>query len=115
MRSVVLALALAVTACSGSDLLIPVEAPASVHGLLRERSGELVEFSTERFEAVYDVETVQPPEWTASGGALMGNGDSARWQLPAAGEHTVTMTLFLADGRAVRATWVVSISARTAR
>jgi hypothetical protein len=101
-------------ACGGSDALMePSKATdvAAVHGLLRDRSGDFVEFATENFEALYDAETVRAPEWTVTGGTLMGNGNSARWQLPRAGEHTITLKIFLVDGREIEASWTVKVVA----
>ncbi len=116
-RIVLLALAVSLftVACGGSDAVLPPSAGdvASVHGLLRERgTGDFVEFSTEDFEALYDAETVRAPEWTVSDGTLMGNGSSARWQLPRAGVHTISMKLFLVDGREVSASWTVKVAPR---
>ncbi len=102
-------------ACGGSDTVMQPSAGdvASVQGLLRERGGgDFVEFATENFEALYDAETVRAPEWTVSAGTLMGNGNSARWQLPRAGMHTISVKLFLVDGREVSASWTVKVSPR---
>ncbi|MBL8924547.1 MAG: hypothetical protein JNJ54_37200 [Myxococcaceae bacterium] len=101
-------------ACGGSDALMQpssVTDVAAVHGLLRERNGDFVEFATESFEALYDAETVRAPEWSVTGGTLMGNGNSARWQLPRAGRHTITLKIFLVDGREVEASWTVNVVA----
>ncbi len=100
---------------AGDDLLPPTEATGgtTVLGLLRERGpGDFIEFATERFEAVYQAETVRAPEWLASGGELSLNGDSVRWQLPPAGVHTLRLRLFLADGREVEASWRVPVRPR---
>ena len=110
-----LVLSVSLVACgAGSGLLVPSEVSApSIQGLVRERSGgEFVEYATETFEAVYDAETVRAPEWEATGGTLMGNGNSARWQLPAAGTHRLSLTVFLQNGEQVRATWVVTVVPR---
>lgn len=101
-------------ACGGSDALMePSQASdaRAVHGLLRDRNGDFVEFATENFEALYDAETVRAPEWSVTGGTLMANGDSARWQLPRAGEHTITLKIFLVDGRELEASWTVKVVA----
>ncbi len=112
----VLVLALSSAACGGADLMKPTQGTApSIHGLVRERGeGPFVEFSTETFEAVYDTETVRAPEWAVTGGTLMGNGNSARWQLPRSGQHRLSLTVFLDDGTQVTATWVVSVTERSA-
>jgi hypothetical protein len=82
----------------------------------RERgTGDFVEFSTETFEALYDAESVRAPEWQVSGGTLMGNGDSAKWQLPRAGEHVIALTVYLQDGRELKASWKVKVVARAER
>jgi hypothetical protein len=102
-------------ACGGADLMTPSEVTApSIHGLVRERGqGPFVAFATESFEAVYDAETVRSPEWSVTGGTLMGNGNSARWQLPSSGQHQLSLTVFLVDGTQVTATWVVSVIERS--
>lgn len=90
-----------------------VDDVTAIHGLLRERpTGEFVEFATENFEALYDAETVRAPEWTVSGGTLMGNGNTARWQLPRAGSHTISLKVFLVDGRELNASWTVKVAPR---
>jgi hypothetical protein len=110
-----LVLSLSLVACGGgSDLLEPTEVTSpAIQGLVRERgTGEFVEFATETFEALYDAETVRAPEWQVTGGTLMGNGNSAKWQLPRAGEHTISLTVYLQDGREVKASWKVKVVAR---
>jgi hypothetical protein len=110
-----LVLSLSLVACGGgSDLLVPTEVTSpAIQGLVRERgTGEFVEFATETFEALYDAETVRAPEWQATGGTLMSNGNSAKWQLPRAGEHTLSLTVYLQDGREVKASWKVKVVAR---
>lgn len=85
-------------------------ADAAIQGLVRERgTGDFVEFATETFEAIYTAETVRAPEWSVTGGTLMGNGDSAKWQLPRAGTHTITLTVFTVDGRELAASWTVKV------
>ncbi|MBE2252306.1 MAG: hypothetical protein IAE78_22420 [Myxococcus sp.] len=105
------------SACGGSGALMqPSKGSegAAIQGLLRERGGgDFVEFATEDFEALYDAETVRAPEWSVDSGTLMGNGNSARWQLPRAGVHTIGLKIFLVDGRVVEASWTVKVVART--
>ncbi len=99
------------TACGGGALMEPSTATdTQIQGLVRERgTGEFVEFATESFEAVYSAETLRAPEWTVSGGTLMGNGNSAKWQLPRAGEHTISIKVFTVDGRELTGSWTVKI------
>lgn len=117
LLAIVLTSLLAV-ACGGSDTVMqPSKStnPVAIQGLVRERgAGDFVEFATETFEALYDAETVRAPEWSVSAGTLMGNGSSARWQLPRAGTHTISLKLFLVDGREIDASWTVKVVARTA-
>jgi hypothetical protein len=112
-------LSLTTVACGGSDALMQpsqVDDVTAIHGLLRERGpGEFVEFATETFEALYDAETTRAPEWSVTGGTLMGNGAQARWQLPRAGEHTISLKVFLQDGRELNASWKVKVVAREQR
>ncbi|MDX2008761.1 MAG: hypothetical protein SFW67_01140 [Myxococcaceae bacterium] len=111
-----LALSLSLVACGGgSDVLMPSEVTSpAIQGLVRERgTGQFVEFATETFEALYDAETVRAPEWQVTGGTLMGNGNSAKWQLPRAGEHTISLTVYLQDGREVKAAWKVVVVPRS--
>lgn len=114
--ALVAVLSLSTIACGGSDALMQpssVDDVTAIHGLLRERTtGEFVEFATENFEALYDAETVRAPEWTVTGGTLMGNGNTARWQLPRAGSHTISLKVFLVDGRELNASWTVKVAAR---
>lgn len=102
--------------CGGpgpEGLLVPSEAPAGIHGLLRdEGEGAFLEHEYEALEAVYDVETMQAPAWTVSGGELETDGARARWHLPEAGVHTIGLRLFLVDGRQLEASWTVTVLAR---
>lgn len=92
--------------------MVPSGGPsdAAIQGLVRERgTGEFVEFATETFEAIYSAETVRAPEWSVTGGTLMGNGNSAKWQLPRAGKHTLSLKVFTVDGRELEASWTVNV------
>ncbi len=104
------------TGCGGgADLLLPTQAPAEahVHGLLREHPvGELVEHEDAHFRALFDAETVRAPEWSVSSGDLRPNGQSMRWRLPEAGRHTITLTIYLVDGRTAEASWTVDVKPR---
>lgn len=102
--------------CGGpgpEGLLVPSEAPAGIQGLLRdEGEGAFLEHEYETLEALYDVETLQAPEWTVSGGELETYGARARWHLPEAGVHTIGLRLVLVDGRQLDASWTVTVQAR---
>lgn len=106
---------LSTVACGGSDALLApssVDDPRAIHGLLRQDQGAFVANSLETFEALYEAETVRAPEWTVSGGTLMGNGSSARWRLPDAGTHTISLKVFLVNGRELNASWRVDVVPR---
>lgn len=107
--------ALSLSACGGADAFLEptkVDDVTAIRGLLRTEQGAFVEYATETFEALYEAETVRAPEWSVTGGTLMGNGGSAKWKLPKAGRHSIALKVYLVDGRELNATWTVDIVAR---
>lgn len=117
LRSLLLLVSMLLSfSCGGpvDGVLPPTHGAAGIHGLLRdEGEGAFLEREYETLEALYDVETMQAPEWTVSGGELETYGTRARWHLPEAGVHTIGLRLFLVDGRQLEASWTVTVLARS--